>query len=524
MLPLFSRRNFLGTGVSCLLSATGIRSFSANTATNSAQFNASEVTKSQKKYSFGERRIYYNNFAEHLLNAYNPNMIYPDLPYCWSDEDWRGVIDMIAGFGFNTFEFWLVPRLFSREGLSAKFGDEFTRQMRMIIEYARERNVQTSMLCILTTVGKDWRTYCPNVKEEWEEVRFLWDAWTRRFPDLSLIDIFPGDPGGCSRNGCTAETYIDKSIEIAALIRRNLPKAEIQFNTWGPPFWGWGIFKGPVGWQGEFIQQYQSSGWKLEKRRVERSMNYLLKRLPDFPESTSVFINMGFNSNGDPTGDADARSWVRAIAKTHCIMTWDFSLMEGENAILPHYRFDRLFRRRREERDTASYSGGICFTMTPLLNQLSLYLAAQSFLQPDAEPIEIATQFYFQLFGDTGRMLPDYLPLFEIVPDWGNTQQIQLSRQEFYKKMKQFCELLESLQPVGDGNMALHPGVDRYREELLFFARLFTCLTGPTPDYDQLEREYWRRVYAIYDFLPDHVDPRPKHATANLIRFFKEYR
>jgi len=29
--------------------------------------------------------------------------------------------------------------------------------------------------------------------------------------------------------------------------------------------------------------------------------------------------------------------------------------------------------------------GGICYTMTPLLNQLSLFEAAQSFLNPDAD-------------------------------------------------------------------------------------------------------------------------------------------
>jgi hypothetical protein len=101
--------------------------------------------------SFGRRRIYYNNFADHLLNAYNPNMLYPDLPYCWSDEDWRQEIDMLSSFGFNALEFWLVPRLFSREGLQSGWG-------------------------------------------------------------LDVVAIFPGDPGACSRNGCTAETYIDRSI------------------------------------------------------------------------------------------------------------------------------------------------------------------------------------------------------------------------------------------------------------------------------------------------------------------------
>ncbi len=38
-------------------------------------------------HKFWERRIYYNNFAELLLNAYNPSMTFSDLPHRGSDED-----------------------------------------------------------------------------------------------------------------------------------------------------------------------------------------------------------------------------------------------------------------------------------------------------------------------------------------------------------------------------------------------------------------------------------------------------
>jgi len=85
---------------------------------------------------FGARRIYYNNCAAHLLNAYNPNMLYPHLPYRWDDREWHRLIDMIAGFGFNAFEFWLVPRLFCREGIESKYGQEFIRQMNCVIDHA----------------------------------------------------------------------------------------------------------------------------------------------------------------------------------------------------------------------------------------------------------------------------------------------------------------------------------------------------------------------------------------------------
>ena len=35
-------------------------------------------------------------------------------------------------------------------------------------------------------------------------------------------------------------------------------------------------------------------------------------------------------------GEQDARPWANAIAKTRRILTWDFSLTEGENAVYPH--------------------------------------------------------------------------------------------------------------------------------------------------------------------------------------------
>ena len=48
------------------------------------------------------RIIYYNNFASHLLCAFNPNMYYPELPYRWSDENWRRPITSPPGGGILT--------------------------------------------------------------------------------------------------------------------------------------------------------------------------------------------------------------------------------------------------------------------------------------------------------------------------------------------------------------------------------------------------------------------------------------
>jgi hypothetical protein len=469
------------------------------------------------------RIIYYNNFASHLLCAFNPNMYYPDLPDRWSDQAWRQLIDMIARFGFNVFEFWLEPRLFCREGLGSDAGKEFARQLNVVIEHAHSRGLQVEMIVAIATVGEKWRTLCPNVAEEWREVRFLWEAWARQFPGLDIVGIFPGDPGACSRHGCTAETYIDKSVEIASLLEGLRPGLGIEFNTWGPPFFGWGNIHMPPNSQGEFIPEDQSSAWTFSKARADRSMNHLLRRLGDFPTDTAVSINMGFNGDGNPQGEADARPWAKAIAKTHRILTWDFSLTEGENGVYPHYRFDRLFARRREERAAAPYSGGICFTMTPMLNQLSLFEAAQSFRNRDGRPDPLAADFFAELFGESGRSLVADYRLFEVIPDWGSYGIVKMARSEYHRRMRAFRERLDDLKSATRSSAVLFPDPETYRQELVFFARLFADLTAPAPDYDALKRSYWDRVYRIYDRLPDHVDPRPRGNTERFIRHFQNW-
>jgi hypothetical protein len=491
-----------------------------------------------RRPGFGDRRIYYNNFASHLLNAYNPNMLYQELPNRWSDADWCACIDMIADFGYNVFEFWLVPRLFCREALDSDLGKEFARQINVVCRHAHARGVQVEYICSLATVGDQWHTLCPNVPGEWDELLYLWDQWTRLLANVDIVGIFPGDPGACSRNGCTALTFIDKACEVAALITRNQPKAEIKLHTWGAPIFGWGTIQGPPGWNGEFVQSYQHTAWRFDKARADEAMQHLIKRLPDFPPDTSVAINLGFNPDGNPSGGhsadhptgegagqgagQDARPWAREIARTHRIETWDFSLTEGENNVVPHFRFDRLFAQRREERDAAPYSGGICFTMSPMLNQLSLWMAAQSFINPDADTEALAGDFYERLFGADGRKIIGFLPLFEVVKDWGNYLDIDPTTQPHYHdRMLELCSLLVSLEPSVNHGVALHPAPDDYRRELLFFARLFADLSAPEPDFDALADRYWRRVYAIYDQLGEHVDPRPRNSTRSLIDRFR---
>jgi hypothetical protein len=176
-----------------------------------------------------------------------------------------------------------------------------------------------------------------------------------------------------------------------------------------------------------------------------------------------VSINLGFNGDGNPQGEQDARPWANAIAKTHRILTWDFSLTEGENAVYPHYRFSRLFARRKEERAAAPYSGGICFTMTPMLNQLSLFEAAQSFRDRDGDPHRLAEDFFVRVFGEAGRALVDDYRLFEVIPDWGSYDVVKLPRAEYHKRMRAFVERLEGAKNAVNASAALFPDPETYR-------------------------------------------------------------
>jgi hypothetical protein len=156
-----------------------------------------------------------------------------------------------------------------------------------------------------------------------------------------------------------------------------------------------------------------------------------------------------------------------------------------------------------------------------MLNQLSLYASAQSFMDPDADADAVAADFYRRLFGADGPKLVPYLPLFEIVQDWGNYHNIDLPRDDYHRRMRELVDLLGDLAGQERHTPALHPSPERHREELLWFARLFADLSAPAPDYDALSQRYWQRVYAIYDRLPDHVDPRPRNATQMLINVFR---
>ncbi len=469
------------------------------------------------QFHFAHRSCYVN-FAEHLQNAWNPNVLYPGAPNRWAPAEWRAFFAMIRAFGYTHFEYWLPPTLFDHPTLA---GDPVSRavaaEMRAVTDWAHEAGLKTILLASPACIGAAWRFPCPNDPADRRLILDLWRHWTRALPETDMFSIFPGDPGGCNRNGCDHTTFIDLALEIAGVARDASPSCHIQIGTWGTPFTGWGDDLARIpGWTGDWKTLTDSSRWPAGTRchiwnggpaRAERAMNDLLRRLPAFPAETVVALNLGFSPDGDATMGGDARAYAREIAKVRPIVTWDYSASEGELVCYPHWRLPRLAARRREERAAAPYSGGMCYTMSPKLNLLTLYAGGRLFADPDADPDAVSREFCARVFGAEHARLGELFEAFEIVPGWGHYPRRKWARAAVAAACTEMIDRLEAADPSA-GDLPLFPDPEAHRQDLLWFARRFRELAGPSPDRDAIRTAYWDRALRIYDSIPQPADVR----------------
>lgn len=470
-------------------------------------------------------RSCYVNFAEHLQNSWNVNMLYPQAPNRWEIEDWRRFLVMLKAFGYNCFEYWVPPTMYCEAALSNEGQFKlFADTMRKVTELAHELGLKTKAGIIPNCIGAEWYFACPNDKMDNSRITRLWTHWCRQLSETDIVTIFPGDPGGCNRNGCDHSTFIDLALRLCDITKRINPGCSLEINTWGTPFSGWGSdLRHTPNWDGSWAMLTSEANdtpetpchiWNGDPERAARAMDDFLRRLPEFPQDIMVAINLGFSPDCDATMGGDARVYAREIAKIRPITTWDYSLSEGELINYPHWRLPRMAARRREERSAAPYIGGMCYTMTPQLNLLSLYAGGQLLINPDADPDQLSRQFCTLVFGEQHAELGELFEAFEVVTGWGHYPRRQWSRQQLSTKYKQIIEHLESIDE-SPGSLPIYPDFSRYRDDLLWFTRQFLKMTGAQPDRSQIEQEYWSRALNIYDVIEMSADPRAHLAAHN---------
>ncbi|NQU40056.1 MAG: hypothetical protein HQ523_08900 [Lentisphaerae bacterium] len=472
-------------------------------------------------------RCFYINFGEHLQNSWNVNLLYPDAPNQWSDADWTSFLTMIKAFGFTCFEYWIAPTLFDHGALRHEpLYAGFASALRRVTDLAHGLGLQTKYILAPNVLGPRWFHACPNDPQQKKWIVDLWRHWIEQLPATDIVSIFPGDVGGCNRNGCTHETFIDLCLELTDIMRSVNPTVCTEINTWGTPFAGWGSdLRSVPDWDGSYEMitdpKYATPGsdnyeFNGKPDRAKAAMDYLLKRLPAFPAETMVAINLGFSPLGDADRGGDARPYAREIAKIRRITSWDYYLCEGELVTYPHWRLPRIAARRREERSAAPYHGGTCYTMTPKLNLLTFYAAGQLFINPDADPDQISREFCANVFGPEHAILGELFEAFEISAalGMGFSARRHWSKQVLRQKYAEMIEHLEAAD-VSGCSLPLFPDPETYRQDLLWFARKFMEMAGPNPDRLRIEKEYWAKSVAIYDHIPMSVDQRAHTAAKN---------
>lgn len=471
----------------------------------------------------GTHRSCYVNFAEHLQNRWNVNVLYPGAPNEWSLSDWTEFLTMIKGFGYTCFEFWLVPTLYDRPALiGSPVHQAFAKTMQEVIQVAKRIGLQTKYICPPNSIGPEWYYACPNDPTDRKLIRDLWRFWSRELTGIDIVGIFPGDPGGCNRNGCTHETFLELALELIEITKEENPGARFELGTWGTPFSGWGTdLRSIPNWDGTWEMLLDPAHaspetpahiWNGDRDRARVAMEHLIANLHRFPKDMIVAINLGFNPDGEyESMGGDARPWAKIISETNEIVTWDYSLAEGELVTYPHWRLPRMITRRSEERAAAPYSGGINYTMSPKLNQLSLYAGAKTLENPNDDPNRISREFCSAVFGDENARLGDLFEAFEIVHGWGHYPRRTWTNPELIEAFEEMITLLKRAD-MTKCTLQFFPTPEQYREDILWFAGKFLELVRENPDRVSIRREYWNKALHIYDQIPMSTDERAEEA------------
>jgi hypothetical protein len=151
--------------------------------------------------------------------------------------------------------------------------------------------------------------------------------------------------------------------------------------------------------------------------------------------------------------------------------------------------------------------GGMSYTMSPRLNQLTLFAAGQLFLDPDADPDGLSRRFCAEVFGAEHAILGELFEAFEVVKGWGHYPRRQWSKPVLRAHFAEIIDRLEAAD-VSGCTLPLFPDPETYRQDLLWFARQFHTMAGPDADRTAIRAAFWQRALAIYDVIPMSADAR----------------
>jgi hypothetical protein len=431
---------------------------------------------------------------------------------------------MVKEFGYTCFEYWLVPTLYDTPALGGGgiYGS-FAQTMQEVNDIAHGLGLLTKYVCPPNTIGPSWYFACPNDPDDRKLILDLWRHWAKALDGTDIVGIFPGDPGGCNRNGCTHRTFLKLALDLVEVTIHENPGARIELGTWGTPFSGWGSDLRTVpNWDGTWEMLLDPAFvtpetpvhiWNGQRDRAREAMEDLVRALPAFPTDVMVAINLGFSPDGNDTMGGDATEYAREISRTNQIVTWDYSLSEGELVTYPHWRLPRMAARRREELAAAPYAGGMNYTMSPKLNLLTLYAAGKLFSDPTSDPNTLSRNFAAQVFGEEHAAIGDLFEAFEVVDGWGHYPRREWSNSQLTAAFSEMIERLEAFDPASC-TLPLFPDVSTYADDLLWFARSFREMASDAPDRQRIRQEFWSRSLSIYDAIPMSVDERA-HEAAN---------
>jgi hypothetical protein len=401
-------------------------------------------------------RTYYNNFGDHLQNAFNVNMLY-DVPVGrWSRSDWRQYLEMIAAMRYTTYEFWISPSCCCPEALKEEKNSPFERYaetMRWVIDQAHELGLKVQPIMCVNCEERTWKEFCPHVPEEHRMILAYWDHWVRKLSNADSFDIFPGDIGGCRKNGCTSETFIDLTLEIIAKVNHHGQFTWV-INSWGPPFWNWGILPR-----------------KGTPEKARRDFEYVQKRLHEYPAGTMFAVERSLGAGGS------SREYVERLRKSISVVTWEYYLSESEGGVAPIYRVPQILASRREEARWG-YAGGLNYTMTPRLNFLQPFAAAEALWNPDLSVDEILARYDDCIFGQPQIAKNVFPRIDSFTADWPtNRRNVDIA-----------MNTLKRVRPPKISKVPPVPSTNEYVDTLLWYTDMYQRLIKAAITADEIRK------------------------------------